>query len=135
MIKLFLILFISTSLFGCYANKHKIHTLTYYKTEKVSSHSSKYLIANYSISKGDYKTVNEILNTDLSNAELLKLKFFSNLVSGNFITANKISNLITTDKKENYLYSLPKYILIYIIIIVCFAFFIKLLIISGIFDD
>lgn len=111
MIKLFLVLFVSINLLGCYANKHKIQTLTYYKTEKVSSYSSKYLIANYSISKGDYKTVNEILNTDLSNAELLKLKFFSNLVSGNFITANKISNLITTDKKENYLYSLPKYIL------------------------
>ena len=111
MIKLFLVLFISINLLGCYANKHKIQTLPYYKTEKVSSYSSKYLIANYSISKGDYKTVNEILNTDLSNAELLKLKFFSNLVSGNFITANKISNLITTDKKKNYLYSLPKYIL------------------------
>ena len=111
MIKLFLVLFISINLLGCYANKHKIQTLPYYKTEKVNSYSSKYLIANYSISKGDFKTVNEILNTDLSNAELLKLKFFSNLVSGNFITANKISNLITTDKKENYLYSLPKYIL------------------------
>jgi len=111
MIKLFLVLFISINLLGCYANKHKIQTLPYYKTEKVSSYSSKYLIANYSISKGDYKTVNEILNMDLSNTELLKLKFFSNLVSGNFITANKISNLITTDKKKNYLYSLPKYIL------------------------
>jgi len=111
MIKFFLILFISTSLFGCYANKHKAQTLPYYKSEKISSYISKYLIANYSISKGDYKTVNEILNTDLNDNELLKLKFFSNLVSGNFTTANKISNLITTDKNKKYLYLLPKYIL------------------------
>jgi hypothetical protein len=111
MIKLFLILFISTSLFGCYANKHKIQTLPYYKIEKISSYSSKYLIANYSISKGDYKTVNKILNNDFNNNELLKLNFFSNLVSGHFTTANKISNLITSDEKKNYLYLLPKYIL------------------------
>ena len=111
MIKFFLILFISTSLFGCYANKHKAQTLPYYKTENISSYISKYLIANYSIFKGDYKTVNEILNTDLNDNELLKLKFFSNLVSGNFTTANKISNLITTDKNKKYLYLLPKYIL------------------------
>ncbi|MDB2590986.1 tetratricopeptide repeat protein [bacterium] len=111
MIKLFLILFISTSLFGCYANKHKTQNLPYYKTEKISSYSSKYLIANYSISKGDYKTVNEILNNDFGNNELLKLSFFSSLVSGHFTTANKISNLITSDKNKNYLYLLPKYIL------------------------
>ena len=111
MIKLFLILFISTSLFGCYANKHKTQTLPYYKTENISSYSSKYLIANYSISKGDYKTVNKILNNDFGNTELLKLNFFSNLVSGHFTTANKISNLITSDENKNYLYLLPKYIL------------------------
>jgi len=113
MIKLFLILFISTTLLGCYANKNKIQTLPNYKIEKISSYSSKYLIANYSIAKGDYKTVNEVLNNDFNNNnnELLKLNFFSNLVSGHFTTANKISNLITTDKKKNYLYLLPKYIL------------------------
>jgi hypothetical protein len=85
--------------------------LPYYKTEKISSYSSEYLIANYSISKGDYKTVNKILNNYFGNNELLKLSFFSNLVSGNFTTANKISNLITSDKNKNYLYLLPKYIL------------------------
>jgi len=111
MIRLFLILFISTTLVGCYANKHKIQTLPYHKIEKVSSYSSKYLIANYSISKGDFKTVNEILNNDFNSNELLKFNFFSNLVSGNFSTANKISNIITTDKKNNYLYLLPEYIL------------------------
>ena len=88
-----------------------MQTLPNYKTTEINSYSAKYLIANYSISKGDYKTVNEILKTDLSNDELLKLRFFSNLVSGNFTTANKISNLVTTDKKKNYLYLLPKYIL------------------------
>ena len=96
---------------GCYANKHKTQTLPYYKTEKISSYSSKYLIANYSISKGDYKTVNKILNNDFGNNELLKLSFFSNLVNGHFTKANKISNLITSDKNKNYLYLLPKYIL------------------------
>ena len=111
MIKIFLVLFISTSLLGCYANKHEIQTLPYYKTEKISSYSSKYLIANYSISKGDYKTVNKILNNDFGNTELLKLRFFSNLVSGHFTTAHKISNLITSDENKNYLYLLPKYIL------------------------
>jgi len=113
MIKLFLILLFATTLVGCYANKHKIQTLPYYQTKKISSYSSKYLIANYSIAKGDYKTVNEVLNNDFNNNnnELLKLNFFSNLVSGHFTTANKISNLITTDKKKNYLYLLPKYIL------------------------
>jgi hypothetical protein len=111
MIRLFLILFISTTLVGCYANKHKIQTLPYHKIEKVSSYSSKYLIANYSISKGDFKTVNEILNNDFNSNELLKFNFFSNLVSGNFSTANKISDIITTDKKNNYLYLLPEYIL------------------------
>jgi len=111
MIKLFLILFFVTTLVGCYTNKHKIQTLPYYQTEKISSYSSKYLIANYSIAKGDYRTVNEVLNNDFNNNELLKLNFFSNLVSGHFTTANKISNLITTDKKKNYLYLLPKYIL------------------------
>ena len=113
MIKLFLILFISTTLLGCYANKNKIQTLPNYKIEKISSYSSKYLIANYSIAKGDYKTVNEVLNNDFNNNnnELLKLNFFSNLVSGHFTTANKISNLITSDKNKNYLYLLPKYIL------------------------
>jgi tetratricopeptide (TPR) repeat protein len=85
--------------------------LPYYKTENISSYSSKYLIANYSISKGDYRTVNQILNNDFGNTELLKIKFFSNLVSGHFSTANKTSNLITTDKKKNYLYLLPEYIL------------------------
>ena len=79
MIKLFLILFISTTLFGCYANKNKIQTLPNYKIEKISSYSSKYLIANYSISKGDFKTVNKILNNDFNNNELLKFNFFSNL--------------------------------------------------------
>ena len=111
MIKLSFIFFILTNLLGCYTNKYKLQTLPNYKKAEINTYSAKYLIANYSISKGDYKTVNEILKTDLSNDELLKLRFFSNLVSGNFATANKISNLITTDKKKNYLYLLPKYIL------------------------
>ena len=72
---------------------------------------SKYLIANYSISKGDYHTASEVLNSDFESHRLIKLKFYSNLVVGNFIEANRVSNLIVTEKKENFLYSLPQYIL------------------------
>ena len=40
-----------------------------------------------------------------------KFKFFSNLVSGNFNNANKVSDLITAEEKTNDFYSIPKYIL------------------------
>jgi len=99
------------NLLGCSSNNHEKQILQNFKTEQISTYTSKYLVINYSISKGDYKTVNSILNKDLNNDELLKFKFFSNLISGNFNSANKVSNLITAEEKQNDIYLIPKYIL------------------------
>ena len=111
MIKIIYALIALFSLLSCTPNNHKIEILHNFKTEQISTYTSKYLVINYSISKGDYKTVNSILNKNLHNDELLKFKFFSNLVSGNFNNANKVSKLITTEEKQNGLYLIPKYIL------------------------
>ena len=78
MIKIILALIALFNLLGCFSNNHKIQTMQNFKTEQISTYSSKYLVMNYSISKGDYRTVNDILNKDLHNDELLKFKFFSN---------------------------------------------------------
>ena len=99
------------NLLSCASNNHEKQILQNFKTDQISTYTSKYLVINYSISKGDYKTVNSILNKDLHNDELLKFKFFSNLVSGNFNNANKVSKLISTEEKQNGLYLIPKYIL------------------------
>ena len=111
MIKIILALITLFKLLGCSSNNHKIQTLQNFKTEQISTYSSKYLVTNYSISRGDYKTVNEILNKDLNTGDLLKIKFFSNLVSGNFNNANMISDIIISKEKQNPLYLIPKYIL------------------------
>ena len=85
----------------------------YLEIEKTTSLSSKYLIAKHSVSKGDYYAASKILDVDITNYELLKLKFLSNLANGNFIKANNISKLITShsEKEKSPLYILPKYIL------------------------
>ena len=111
MIKIIFVLIALFNLLSCSSNNHEIQALQNFKTEQISTYTSKYLVINYSISKGDYKTVNNILNKDLDNHELLKFKFFSNLVSGNFNNANKVSDLITAEEKTNDFYSIPKYIL------------------------
>ena len=111
MIKIIYALIALLNLLSCSPNNHKIENLHNFKTEQITTYTSKYLVINYSISKGDYKTVNSILNKDLNNDELLKFKFFSNLVSGNFNNENKVSNLITAEEKQNDLYLIPKYIL------------------------
>src|SRR5210317_2235446 len=111
MIRFFFILFCIFSLTGCYISKQKKELYKNHKIEMVDPLISKYLIANYSISKGDYHTASEVLNSDFENHKLIKLKFYSNLVVGNFLEANRVSNLIVTEKKENFLYSLPQYIL------------------------
>ena len=111
MIRFFFILFCIFSLTGCYIAKQKKELYKNLKIEMADPLISKYLIANYSISKGDYHTASEVLNSDFENHKLIKLKFYSNLVVGNFIEANRVSNLIVTEKKENFLYSLPQYIL------------------------
>ena len=111
MIKIILALIALFNLLGCSSNNHKIQTLQNFKTEQISTYSSKYLVTNYSISRGDYKTVNEILNKDLNTGDFLKIKFFSNLVSGNFNSAKVVSDIIISKEKQNPLYLLPKYIL------------------------
>ena len=111
MIKIILALIALFNLLGCSSNNHKIQTLQNFKTEQISTYSSKYLVTNYSISRGDYKTVNEILNKDLNTGDLLKIKFFSNLVSGNFNNAKMVSDIIISKEKQNPLYLIPKYIL------------------------
>ncbi len=111
MIKIILALITLFKLLGCSSNNHKIQTLQNFKTEQISTYSSKYLVTNYSISRGDYKTVNEILNKDLKTGDLLKIKFFSNLVSGNFKNAKMVSDIIISKEKQNPLYLVPKYIL------------------------
>ena len=111
MIKIILALIALFNLLGCSSNNHKIQTLQNFKTEQISTYSSKYLVTNYSISRGDYKTVNEILNKDLNTGDLLKVKFFSNLVSGNFNNAKMVSDIIISKEKQNPLYLIPKYIL------------------------
>jgi Tfp pilus assembly protein PilF len=111
MIRFFFILFCISSLTSCYIVKQKKEHYKNHKIEIANPLISKYLIANYSISKGDYHTASEVLNSDFENHKLIKLKFYSNLVVGNFIEANRVSNLIVTQKKENFLYSLPQYIL------------------------
>tara|TARA_X000000950_G_scaffold197151_1_gene237373 strand:- start:685 stop:2310 length:1626 start_codon:yes stop_codon:yes gene_type:complete len=111
MIKIILALITLFNLLGCFPNNHKIQILQNFKTEQISAYSSKYLVIDYSISKGDFETVNEILNKYLHNDDLLKYKFYSNLVSGNFNHAYKVSKLITAEEKQNDLYLVPKYIL------------------------
>ena len=111
MIKIIFALIALFNLLGCSSNNHKIQTLQNFKTEQISTYSSKYLVTNYSISRGDYKTVNEILNKDLNTGDFLKIKFFSNLVSGNFNNAKIVSDIIISKEKQNPLYLLPKYIL------------------------
>ena len=111
MIKIILALIALFNLLGCTTKNHRNQNLQNFKTEQINTYSSKYLVVNYSISKGDYKTVNSILNKNLYNDELLKFKFFSNLVSGNFSNADNVSNLVIANEIKNDLYLIPKYIL------------------------
>ena len=78
---------------------------------KVSSNSGTYLAANFYISKGDAYKAREILEKKMNSPELLQLKFFSNLVSGEFEVANKISNLLASNFAKNDLYYYPQYII------------------------
>mgnify|MGYP003335306560 CR=1 FL=1 len=56
-------------------------------------------------------------NKNLSNLKLLEIKFFSNLVSGNFDAADKVSNKIKLNGENNAFYNLPRYILKIVLII------------------
>ena len=109
MIKCIFILFITLTFIGCNTN-NKISNLSNTILDKKNNNSSSanYLTANYSITKGDPYTANQILDRNLKNPKLLEIKFISSLVSGKFETANKVSNKLLVN---NHLHKLPKYIL------------------------
>ncbi len=112
MIKSALILFIIINLIGCNIKTNpSVMSQNNSNTKKSTSYLGNYLTANYSLKKGDAYTASRILNRNLNNQKLLEIKFFSNLVSGNFVTADMVSNKLKVNDKINALYNLPKYIL------------------------
>ena len=112
MIKIVLILFITFNLTGCNIEKKHSEILQKHSNQNINrSHIGSYLTANYSIVKGDVYTASRILSENLSNLKLLEIKFFANLVSGNFNVADKVSNKLKVNGKVNDLYNLPEYFL------------------------
>ena len=112
MFKIALIFFIKISLISCNIKTNHSDISQHNSNQKISSsYVGNYLTANYSIIKGDAYTASRILNKNLSDHKLLEIKFFSNLVSGNFDVANKASNKLRVNGKKNNLYNLPQYIL------------------------
>ena len=112
MIKGALIFLITLNLISCNM-KTKITDVSQSHSNQNNSTSyiGNYLTANYSIKKGDAYTASRILDKNLNSLKLLEIKFFSNLVSGNFHAANKVSNKIKVNGKNNIFYNLPRYIL------------------------
>jgi len=112
MIKGALILLITLNLIGCNM-KTKISDVSqsHSTQNNDTSYIGNYLTANYSIIKGDAYTASRILDKNLSSLKLLEIKFFSNLVSGNFDAADKVSHKIKLNGENNTFYNLPRYIL------------------------
>jgi hypothetical protein len=108
MIKIIIIV-LTISFSGCNisSNNSKISEFEHLNKQSLSI-SSTYLTARYFISKGDAYTASNILNANTDEFKLLKLKFISNLMSGNFEYANKISNSFDYDKKKGSVYILPE---------------------------
>ena len=112
MIKNIIILFIIFGFISCNVNKKFSHVPQINLNQKNNtSYSANYLTAKYSISKGDAYTASKILETNIKNPKLLEIKFFSNLVSGQFDNAEKISKKLILNGNNKNLYDLPKYIL------------------------
>ena len=112
MIKITLIFFIVLNFISCSINTNLSNLSQKDLNQRDRSfHIGNYLAANYSITKGDAYTASRILDKNLNNLKLLEIKFFSNLVSGNFDVADKVSNKIKIVGKINTLYNLPQYIL------------------------
>ena len=110
MIKCIFIFFITITISSCNLNKKISHYSDDILDRKYdNSYSANYLTANYSINKGDAYTASQILEKNLENTKLLEIKFISNLVSGKFETASKVSNKLQDN--DNYIYKLPNYIL------------------------
>tara|TARA_B100000524_G_scaffold347068_1_gene248345 strand:- start:943 stop:2580 length:1638 start_codon:yes stop_codon:yes gene_type:complete len=112
MIKNIIIPFIIFGFISCNVNKiiSDIPQINLNKKDN-NSYSANYLTANYSISKGDAYTASQILEKTKRNPKLLEIKFFSNLVSGQFDNAEKISRKLILNGNHKNIYDLPKYIL------------------------
>ena len=92
MIKSALILSIIVNLIGCNIKTNLTEISPNHSNKKNNtSYLGNYLTANYSIKKGMLILLVGYLNRNLNNQKLLEIKFFSNLVSGNFNTADKVS--------------------------------------------
>lgn len=74
------------------------------------SRSGTYLSSNYSILIGDVFSANQLLQFETKDKTLLELKFFSNLVSGNFEIANNISKSLNIKDQNDFIYKIPKFI-------------------------
>ena len=100
MIKIIIFVF-TICLYGCNisSNKTKIVDVQFPVKQNLSNNAA-YLSANYYISKGDAYTASKILNSNTSQLKFLELKFISNLMSGNFEYANKISDLLSKIDKN-----------------------------------
>ena len=108
----FIIIFLTISFYGCTMNSNISKFSDIEVTNKKSpSINALYLSANYSISKGDAYTAAKTLNSNIKDLELLKLKFISNLISGNFKQAYNISNSLNINNKNGPVYELPKFAL------------------------
>ena len=112
MIKGALIFFITLNLIGCnIKTEHSDTARIYFDKKNSTSYAGNYLTANYSIMKGDAYTASRILEKNSSNLKLLEIKFFSNLIGGNFVTADKVSQKLKVNGENDTLYDLPRYIL------------------------
>ena len=111
MIKIVIFFIMISTIANCNINRNNQEFFVNKYEKKISSDSAIYLTANYYISKGDVYKAREILRKNINSPKLLQLKFFSNLVSGDFENANKISILLASDFSENNLYYYPQYII------------------------
>ena len=112
MIRSTIIFLITLNFMSCNIKKNTSNiSHNYFNDYNNTSTSANYLTANYSIKKGDAYTASEILDKNVQHPKLLELKFFSNLLSGNFESADKVSKKLQINNKNNDLYKLPEYIL------------------------
>ena len=110
MIKIIIIIIITTSFLGCNISSKNLNVSdSKFKIKENLSINGTYLSANYYITKGDVYAAREILNVNTGQLELLKLKFISNLISGNFEYANEISGLLNNSYKKGPIFELPKF--------------------------
>ena len=110
MVKVIFISFFLISLSACYDKRNNLKiTNSQNILINYNSKSGRYLSANYSILKGDYINANKILRSKNNDLTLLKLEFFSNLLSGNFEIANNISKENNFQVKDQFLYKIPDF--------------------------